>query len=77
MAPTDEGACEPEAISSQLFLFLYTLYHAGNAHLAIAGMPAMGPRKIQMRSIVEGFELWLAFDFPSPLSLCLQQEDGR
>ena len=63
-------------MGSKLFLFLYTLYHAGNAHLAIAGMPVMGPGKIQMRSIVEGFELWLAFDFPSPLSLCPRVE-GR
>jgi len=64
-------------MGSQLFLFLYTLYHAGNAHLAIAGMPVMGPGRMQMRSIVEGFELWHAFDFPCPLSLCLQQEGGR
>jgi hypothetical protein len=64
-------------MGSQLFLFLYTLYHAGNAHLAIAGMPAMGPGKIQMRSIVDGIELLRAFDFPYPLLLCLQQEGGR
>jgi hypothetical protein len=47
-------------MGSQLFLCLYTLYHAGNAHLAIAGMPAMGPGKLQMRSIVEGIELLYA-----------------
>jgi len=41
-------------MGSQLFLFLYTLYHAGNARSGIAGMPAMGPGKIQMRSIVDG-----------------------
>ena len=41
-------------MGSQLFLFLYTLYHAGNAHLAIAGMPVMGPGRIQMRSVVDG-----------------------
>jgi hypothetical protein len=63
-------------MGSQILLFPYTLYHAGNAHLAIAGMPAMGPGRIQMRSIVEGFELWLAFDLPSPLSLCPRVE-GR
>ena len=59
-----------EAMNSQLFLFLYTLYHAGNAHLAIAGMPIRGPGRIQMRSIVDGIELRYAFDFPYPLSLC-------
>jgi hypothetical protein len=51
-------------MGSQLFLFLYTLYHAGNAHLAIAGMPVMGPGRIQMRSIVEGIELGCAFNLP-------------
>ena len=69
MAPTREGACEPEAMGSELFLLLYTLYHAGNAHVAMPWHACNGSGKIQPRSIVEGFELCPAFDLPTPLSL--------
>ncbi len=64
-------------MGSELFLFLYTLYHAGNAHLAIAGMPVMGPGRMQMRSVVDGIELGCAFNLPvSPVSLPPVREAG-
>jgi hypothetical protein len=60
----------------QLFLFLYTLYHAGNAHLAISGMLATGPGRIRVRSIVDGIELLYASSLPVFPSLSASGRGG-
>ena len=59
-------------MGSQILAILpYTLYHMQAMHTWPSPACLQWVREaIQMRSIVEGFELWLAFDLPSPLSLC-------